>query len=279
MARHNNVQLYGTVATDPKIIKDSDGNPLQGLCTLTVIRGIRDIGEKIDDIKYAHPAILTKNVDLIKEMETWKKNDMVEIKGTMTTKTIKKTKTCPNCGTKNGIQGEFVYINPIYLSARERNNSDKRVLELLRQRCEISNNVMLIGSLCREPKYYAVDGKGKQAQYQLAINRSYHIKEDSADIKTDYPWIYSYGEIAENDAAVMHTGTLVLVDGMIRTREIKERKLQCENCGEIYTFQDTATEVVPYKTEYLQNFYSFEDKEKMEQNLLQNTVEEIFGDN
>lgn len=277
MARHNFAFLYGQLLHDPKIMKDGEGHYKRGMCTLTVIRGIRDSGDKIKEIKYDHPVVLTRNVELIKEMETWKRHDMVEIKGTVTTKEIKKSTTCKECGQKNTIDGNLVYINPIYLAKRETNVSEEEGLRLLKQRCEISNQVLLIGSLCRDPERYKQEKKICVTQYQLAINRSYRIKEDPQDVKTDYPWIKSYGKVAENDAKALHTGSLVLVDGMIQTREI-QRDTTCSNpeCKCKYKWQDSALEIVPYKTEYLQNFNSFEDLEKMEKELDKKAASEVL---
>lgn len=280
MARHNEVFLYGSVSKPPQIIKNSEGEYLQAILNLTVIRGLRDIeyADKANEIKYAHPIIITKNPEIIKKIEMLHENDMVTIKGTFTTKSnVKKSKKCPCCGEKNGIIGELVYIHPISIKLEnDKNLSQTDILKKLRENCEFSNSVHMVGNLCRDVNYYT-DGKKRICQYQLAINRNYHIREDAAEIKTDYPWIYSYGDIAENDASVMHEGTLVLIDGMLRTREIKDRKLVCEKCGTEYFFNDNALEVIPYKTEYLQNFYSFDDKEKIQENMLNNLKAELFN--
>lgn len=280
MARHNEVSLYGTVSKTPQIIKNSNDEYVQAILTLTVIRGIREISytDEAKEIKYAHPLIITKNPDIIKKIERLNENDMVTVKGTFTTKSkVKKSKKCPCCGEKNGIEGELVYIHPIAIKLEnERRLTQTAALQKLRENCEFSNTVHMVGNLCRDVNFYQ-NGKKRVSQYQLAINRNYHIREDSAEIKTDYPWVYSYGDIAENDASVMHEGTLVLVDGMLRTREIKDRKLTCEKCGTEYFFNDNALEVIPYKTEYLQNFYSFEDKEKIQENLINNLKKDLFN--
>ena len=257
MAKHNYVMLNGQVIQDPRIIKDNEGNYLRAMCAIKVIRGVRDFGDNISHLKYDCPVIMTGNPEKIEEMEQWKANDIVEIKGVLTTKEIKKVTIC-ECGHKNKVDGNYVYINPIYVERRETGITKDEGLDILKKRCEISNYVNVIGTLCRDVDTYITDKSLKIAQYQIAVNRKYRVKEDSAEIRTDWPWVKSYGKTADDDSKALRKGSVVFIDGMLQTRDIV-RTITCEECGNEYRWNDQAMEIVPYEVEYLQNFMTPEE--------------------
>lgn len=276
MARHNNVNLYGQVLQEPRIITDENGKYVRGMCAINIIRGVRDFGDNINNLKYDCPIIMTGEPEKIAEMAKWHVNDMVEIKGTITTKEVNKSTLCKECGSKNIAEGNVVFINPIYLSARETGITKEQGLELLKKRVEISNCATLIGTLCRDVDTYVTE-KGLQiTQYQLAVNRKYRIKDDAAENRTDFPWIKSYGEIGADDARFLHMGSVVLIDGMIQTREVN-RKTTCSNCGNEYNWKDNALEIVPYSVEYLQNYILPEEYEKKQEEETKKIIDNIFN--
>lgn len=259
MAKHNFVILNGYVSKNPKILKDEGtGEYVRGICTITVIRGVRDFGNNIDHIKYDSPIIMSGNPDIIKIMDEWKEGDMVEIKGSITTKDVTKSTKCTHCGHVNKRKGNVVYVNPIYVSTRERNLAQNEAIALLKQRCEVSNQVTVIGPVCREPVLYKTEKGLSITTYQLAVRRKYRIKDDNPDTKTDFPWVKSYGSIANNDAKVIKKGTYIFLDGMLQTRKL-EREQVCEKCEEVYNWSDSAMEIVPYATEYLRDYYTEEE--------------------
>ena len=150
---------------------------------------------------------------------------------------------------------------------REEEISPEESLKLLKERCEISNIVMVIGTLCREPEIYTDDKNRSFAQYQIAVNRRYRIKEDPAETKTDYPWVKTFGEQALKDVYALHTGSQVYLNGALQTREVA-RETICENCNKSYEWQDVASEIVPYSTEYLSNCQiEHKDTEKEDENV------------
>lgn len=268
MAKHNYVLLNGMVTQEPRIIRDEEGNYLRAMCSLTVIRGERDFGDNIKNLKYDCPVIMTGIPEKVEEISNWHTNDMVEIKGVLTTKEVRKATICKECGHKNIAEGNVVYINPIFMERRESGLTKEESLALLQKRCEISNCLTVIGTLCRDVDIYRA-GKGPAtAQYQLAVNRKFRLKDDSAEIRTDYPWVKSYGNIAEDDSKFLKQGSVVFIDGMLQTRDII-RTTNCEECGENYQWQDSAMEIVPYEVEYLQNFITVEEQELMEQEQLE----------
>lgn len=277
MARHNFVFLYGKVTKNPKIITDSEGNFLRGQCMLTTIRGDRSTDDDdLGNFKYDCPIIMTKNPELIFEMAKWHENDMVEVKGTISTRDIKRTTVCPHCGRQNTKMGVLLYITPIYCSAIETGCTNEQCFELLKEKCEISNQCIVAGNLCNDPQFYRHSNGLCQTQYQIALNRKFRVKEDPPETKTDFPWIKSQGENAESDAKFLMKGSSVLVEGFIQTREFPQ-KTACEECGESYEWKEQAMEIVPYSTEYLLNCRTVEEIEAMEKDEQDQVFASLFG--
>jgi single-stranded DNA-binding protein len=110
----------------------------------------------------------------------------------------------------------------------------------------------------------------------LAIRRKFRIKKD-VDIRTDFPWVKSYGQIAVNDAKTLKKGAYVFIDGRIQVRQLK-RIQECENCGETYEWTDSATEIVPYAVEYLRDFYTKEEIAEREQKEGKIAASQVFDE-
>lgn len=253
MAKENFVYLHGQIQTMPKIYTNNDGDLIKAMFALKVLRRPLNGGQSMANKLYLDcPIILTRNTDLIKQACDFAQNDMVDIRGVISTKEVVKATICPHCGVKNCIKGTSTYITPIYMCKRESGITPEEGLKYLKERCEISNMTMIIGTLCREPEIYTDEKKRSFAQFQLAVNRRYRIKEDSAETKTDYPWVKTFGEQALKDAYALHTGSSVYLNGALQTREIT-RETICEQCGNSYEWNDVATEIIPYSTEYLSN--------------------------
>lgn len=278
MARHNYVFLYGRVTKNPKIITDAEGNYLRGTCFLTVMRGERSSeDDSLVNIQYDCPPVLTKKPDLIHEMSTWHENDMVEIKGTISSRNIMRTTNCKHCAHKNSKDGVLVYVTPIYCAATEQAQTEQKCLELLKKKCEISNQCIVAGNVCNEPQFFRHANGLCQTQYQIALNRKFRVKEDPPEIKTDFPWVKSQGDIAQSDAKFLMKGSSVLIDGMLQTREFTQKTV-CMECGQEYEWKDTAMEIVPYCTEYLLNCRTAEEIEQIENSSSEEIFNQLFGD-
>lgn len=266
MAKHNQITLNGQVIQDPHPFTDKNGVLVRMAIALKVIRGRRDIGNNILDIKYDFPAIVSGNKEILKIMKKIKKGDMIEVKGSITTRNTIKHHSCPHCGEKNQQNGVIVFITPIYIGIRERQKSEADGLELLKERCEISNQATLIGPLCRDVKRFKLDTGLNITTYQMAVRRKFRVIDDSAENRVDFPWIKSYGDIAVKDGETLKKGSYIFVDGMVRTRRLK-RRCVCEHCQEAYAWEDLNMEIIPYAVEYLREYKTVEDieKEKEEQ--------------
>lgn len=266
MATHNYVSLLGQVRK-AAIVKQSEFGET-AVCAVTVIRGTRDDNEKMveNQQKYSSPIVMSEDSVIIKEMLSWEELDIVRITCFIATREVEKASLCPNCGAENlrrescvlyGSKsgGNRIYIYPIFAekvrSFSEQGESYRYIIE----RAEISNRVFLLGNLTRDPIQGIMNGsKNIYTRYQIAINRKYCAKgmEDIYE-RTDYPWIYSYGEKAQRDFKLLKTGSLIYVDGAIQTRKYKETYI-CGNCGTEYLVPGRTMEILSYDTEYLNSF-------------------------
>lgn len=79
------------------------------------------------------------------------------------------------------------------------------------------NSVTVRGNLVSDPYFGFVEGAGRSVplmRFTLAVDR--HPPRPGG---TDYIQVCSYGEQAAADLAFLRQGSLVLVDGWVRTRE------------------------------------------------------------
>ena len=280
MAKHNSVFLYGQVIKEPTIIKNSDGELVRAVAPIIVIRGIRDYGNnEIKHMNYDKPYIITGDPAQIEKISKWKAGNMVEVKGSVTTQDINKVSFCSHCNTKNTTKGTTTFINPIYTSIRESKSlSPEQGAALLKEHCEISNQVLLVGMLCRDVVGFNYAEKNTMiANYQLAVSRKYHIKSDSSNSRIDFPWIKTYGKYAEKDLTYLKRGSYVLVDGMLVTRRVT-RKQVCVECGEEYTWEETVMDIISYATEYLKDCKTPDEIQKEEAEKRQSAIKEIFSE-
>ena len=88
MARENLVFLRGTVVKKPLVVK-KDGEYLYALANINVGRAYREVGDGIKFMKCDNPPIMTRDVDCIKEIETWNEYDIVDVKVVISSKHIK----------------------------------------------------------------------------------------------------------------------------------------------------------------------------------------------
>ena len=250
MARHNFILLVGLVAQPPKVIKnDETGEYIQAICPVTVISGQRKAGnEDYSKYKLDNPVLVTGDANLCKAISEWKPGDIVEVKGVLVTKNVNKKVTCSQCGKVHVNQGSSVFVRPIYTAIKNRNIGTKDVIPELRKNIEVSNVAIVLGTVCKQPEIYVSDKGLHVAQYPIAINRKYRIKEDSMDIKTDYPYVKAYGKQADDDYKYLSVNDDILIDGCLQTREY-EKKLECE-CGAQTAYFDSSLEIIPYQTEY-----------------------------
>lgn len=265
MARLNDVRLYGCVAEKPRITKkDETGEYVRGLMHLAVVRSTRYSGETFgekDRILFDWPLVLSRDPEMIQQMAHLRQYDVVEIKGMFLTKKIIKIAPCKVCGATNQIESNICYVRPMFMKRKNLERevyTEKQAVQELIQNREISNNILILGNLCRDVNYYKdVSSKPviETSVYQIATDRKYYVKEDSPDNRTDFPTVRSYGKTAYMDSLCLQTGSLILVDGFLHSRSFM-RKSTCgvPECQNEFEWEDNTIEVIPYANEYLASY-------------------------
>lgn len=268
MARENTVYLYGQICGSPRIfVNPNSGEATQATFVVKIMRRPFLNGEgqhNMGKLRVDFPPVVTRDKELISKIGKLADGDMVDIKGVLTTKEVNKKCICPE-GHMNVSPGTSVYITPIYICQREQKLSEAQGDNLLRERCEVSNNVMIIGTLCRDPAFYEYSDVGGNCmtQYQIASNRRYHIRDGHEETRTDYPWVKTINKQGRDDYEHLKMGSTVYINGAIQTRPV-EREHICQVCGVKFKKEETVTELFPYSVEYLQNcvFDNPEEEEK-----------------
>lgn len=257
MGKQNIAFIYGRVSKRPIISKKNETEYNYGMVYIDTVRSLRKVEDCNNYIKHDHPLIMSAEKEILDKMSEWQENDIVFIKGTVTSRSMEKTSYCPACKDENGVQfanhskGNLVYITPIYAERLRSYGDDKRsAVQDVVNNMEISNQVYVIGTLIREPKIFKTKKGAQITQYQIAINRKFLIRTDNPNFKTDYPMVKSYGEHAREDKIYLRYQAEVLIDGYLQARTVK-RKCTCANCGKIYEWADHLMELVPYDTEYI----------------------------
>lgn len=275
MARENFVQLQGFLLKDPDIRNLPNGEPY-ATCHIVVGRADRSVGDE-RYMKCDTPIILTQNKNLVSEIESWVQNDFVQIRGVVTERSIKKPSYCPNCAEKNTIQGALVFVTPIACQKLWAMPSREEALKRLSgSNREFSNIVHMFGTLCREPKKVKTKEGAPVTRFQIATNRKFYIREDSPEIKTDYPWVYAYGDLAKESKRRLVTGSEIYVDGCLQVRRV-QRQTVCPVCGESYRWNDNVMEIVPYSIEFGRNTKTDEMLEQEQQNAWTDAKKQVLG--
>ena len=293
MARENLVILLGSVAMEP-LIKNKPGeeSTKYAMVYINVGRGVRDVGDGRKLMHCDDPMIMTRDPKLVEEISKWHTYDIVLIKGTIATKQIKKASHCTFCGVRNVITGMLVYVYPTYAKKWTHFDSADECLRFIADNREISNLARIFGTLVKDPSQITTKAGLRITQYPIAMYRKLKIRSDPPAIRADYPWVKSYGAIADEDMKRLYTGSEIMVDGCLQTRLVL-RHIVCgvsydkdgkpekdedgnprmragpsgkpEGCGRTYDWKDRAMEVVPYSVEYERNYRGDEEEEEKEE--------------
>lgn len=283
MPRLNHIAQYGFLEHKPYItIDQSSGEPVSAICYIHVVRGYRDDHSGKLFMQHDFPLVIALEKKIINEMATWNEFDVVNIKGMITSKFMDKPSFCPNCHdesgspTKNIVRGILMYITPIF-AQRERSCANKKeALERIINAREISNTALIDGYLIKDPTYFKTKAGTIVTQYQIALDRKFRIRTDEPNIRTDWPWVKSYGTQAIEDKMRLHTGSQVYIDGVIQARTV-HRKTKCKCCGEIYPWEDRTLELVPYDVEYVTNYLTDEELEVEKGQNAEDIRKDLFG--
>lgn len=254
MAKENYVHLHGRVRTTPTAVVNDKGEMTKVIISVVVLRRTTKGTGFTNKLFYDCPIIMSRNADMMPQLRALQENDVVDIKGVISTRDVIKASICPHCGTKNKVKGTLLYVTPLHIMKVGKVANEEEGYKMLTTKSEISNELIVIGYLCKDPAYYEDANGVSYARYPLAVNRRYHIKEDADDKRTDYPWVRTYGTQAFEDSQVLRKGSLISINGAIQVREIIRKTACCECEGE-YEWTDRASEIVPYYIGYMDDSY------------------------
>ena len=275
MARLNVVHMKGVLPADPLIYKSEERQGAK--FNIVVVRDKRKVenGTRTNMVM-DRPTILTADAKLIPYIEGLKKNDIIYVKGALSTRKTIKTAICPECGETNHASGVLTYITPISIEKTGSVNDKDEATAYLSMVRATSNEINLLGMLTRDPKKVTPKSGLTITQYQIAINRNYIVPEDPPELRADYPWVKSYGEHAEEDRFRLMEGSIVIIDGFLQSRIVKKH-MECEYCGEKYDREDRTTEIVPYDTEYVKKFRSDEEVEEEKKRRMEQAWKDVLA--
>lgn len=254
--KENTVELYGRINEDPKIRVNTKGEYVYGRFTMHTVR--RSSASRFlilqGDYRWDFLPIVTKNKSMIENaMLEIEEGDMVFVKGTLCTYERTKRFKCPHCGAIMNRDGVVACIDPVFIKKCETGYDKEHAFKLIQKCDEISNQIHIIGTICREPKCYVNEEKNRlECDFQIATNRNRHILEDDPEKRSDYPWVKTFGERAAEYAEALHVNSSVYINGSLQARKVK-RELVCEECCELFEGIDSAVEIIPYSIEYLNN--------------------------
>lgn len=276
MATHNQVRVVGFLKNNPQIINlEREGERK----VLFLIRTIHRELDGFSGMEFQDLMVYYDGVELMDKFIQLSQFDLIDIKGVFNILNLNKVSTCDSCGMKNiKYNGTSSFIYPISLTKlngmQTAYEHDKELPERILEKHfkEVSNQALIVGTVVSDPEMVG-NGKLLCCRYRLGVDRKYYIKTQG-DITADYPWIYSYAQQAERDFKHLKKGTLILVDGFIQNRKVKNHMI-CEHCGKEYTFDDAATEFIPYAIEYLSDYITDEEialNERRQQMQVQNDI-------
>ncbi len=281
MARLNLAFMYGLIEKEPFIRKDENGEPVHAMSYVHVVRGYRDDHANKYYMKHDHPLVISLEKKQVKEMATWKPNDTVLIKGTITSKFIDKPSYCPTCRDENGnsvvnmAKGILMFVTPVFCrKIAHFDTKDEAVKDIIKSR-EVSNLAYLHGYLIKDPTYFKTKHETIVTQYQIGADRKLRIRTDSPDIRTDWPYIKSYGDQAIEDKMRLRQGSEIYLDGVVQARTV-HRKTKCRCCGQIYEWEDQTMELVPYAVEYITNYMTDNMLEQEKGKMAEDIRQELF---
>lgn len=258
MAKENYVSLKGQLRKEVKYLIDPEtGNIKNAVFQLTVMR--RDIRDRANNFspKFDKPLISTENPDIIRQIQKLKLQDIVEVKGVYKSRYITKRCKCPYCESINAFDTNLATINPIYVGRCYELNTNIEGTDYMRNCAEISNIVKMIGRLCIDEDkivYGETDSGDRYARYKIATNRKF-FDASAIDLEdhADYPVVYSYNDVADQDIAMMKKGTLIYLDGYLHTMEYNV-SVTCFECGKDFDVTLQRMNLTPYSNEYLRDY-------------------------
>ncbi len=191
--------------------------------------------------------------DARKIYDTFKIDTFIMVRGMVSTKMTQKVIKCEGCGKEHVsdalVTEVIAYSKPVLLNGEYEANELK----------EFANNLHMIGAVCSEVQARKSTSGVSMTQYQIAVNRKYHVKEK--EDKTDFPWVKTFGKQAEEDEKHLKVSSQIYINGAIQTREVG-KTIVCEECESTIKYVENLGEIVPQDVEYLNNCIFDEEENK-----------------
>ena len=258
MARENTITLVGEVSSPLTITLNKVHSTYRVAFNLKTLRR-----NNRTDFPRVNVFGLTEE-QARKMYEEFKIGEFVMVRGMVSTKMVKKVIKCEGCGKEyesDALVTEVIaYSAPVHLNGEYEANGLK----------EFANNLHMIGAVCSEIQSRQSPSGVSMTQYQVAVNRKYHVKEK--EDKTDFPWVKTFGRQAEEDEKHLKVSSQIYINGAIQTREVN-KSIVCDECESTIKYVENLGEIVPQDVEYLNNCV-FDESEKKENDTEITTVNE-----
>lgn len=88
------------------------------------------------------------------------------------------------------------------------------------------NKVILIGNLGKEPEYRTLDGGAVVVSFPLATTEHWKDKDGNKQESTEWSNIVAWRGIAENMNKLLTKGSLVYIEGKLRTRTYEKDEVK-----------------------------------------------------
>lgn len=85
------------------------------------------------------------------------------------------------------------------------------------------NKVILIGNLGKDPEVRHLDNGGVVANFSMATNESYKDKQGQKQTVTEWHSVVVWGKVAEIVEQYVKSGSLIYVEGKLKTRSWEDK--------------------------------------------------------
>lgn len=85
------------------------------------------------------------------------------------------------------------------------------------------NKVMLIGNLGKDPEFQMLEGNIPVAKFPLATTETYKDKSGKTQSQTEWHTVVYWRGLAELAQKYLHKGSLIYVEGRLRTRNWEDK--------------------------------------------------------
>lgn len=238
MARENTITLVGEIASPIAVTI----NKIHG--TYRVAFNIKTLrrNNRVDYPKINVFGLSEENARKI--FDEFKVGKFVMVRGMVSTKMLKKSIVCEGCGKEYAVDSLVTEVIAYSIPALLNGEYDANSLK------EFANNLHMIGAVCSDIQSRQSPSGVSMTQYQVAVNRKYHVKEKEE--KTDFPWVKTFGKQAEEDEKHLKVSSQIYINGSIQTREVS-KTIVCDECESQIKYIENLGEIVPQDVEYLNN--------------------------